>query len=209
MTWSSFLPHQPDTPPLSSSLNLLFLINKTVLKHKAMHYRKQRTSTSQLTHLGEECREAAFSLTVDILPCVVKDRWEASLRLSTVSQPDRDRESPSAWLRTFNVTSAMLNPSRCHPDAQSAHRVDLFQPCPVWQGRSGLGRCDGGCGKCFLTVLLPHPQFAEKFQEVREAARLAREKSQDGGEFTSPALALSSHQVGVPVPVLATPMRQL
>ncbi|KAM6168553.1 homer protein homolog 3 isoform 2-T2 [Erethizon dorsatum] len=38
-------------------------------------------------------------------------------------------------------------------------------------------------------------QFAEKFQEVKEAARLAREKSQDGGELTSPALGLMSHQV--------------
>lgn len=39
-------------------------------------------------------------------------------------------------------------------------------------------------------------QFAEKFQEVKEAARLAREKSQDGGaELTSPALGLVSHQV--------------
>lgn len=38
-------------------------------------------------------------------------------------------------------------------------------------------------------------QFAEKFQEVKEAARLAREKSQDGGELTSPALGLLSHQV--------------
>lgn len=47
-----------------------------------------------------------------------------------------------------------------------------------------------------LTVPLPHPQFAEKFQEVKEAARLAREKSQDG-EFTSSALALASHQVGI------------
>ncbi|KAM5307924.1 homer protein homolog 3 isoform 1-T1 [Glossophaga mutica] len=37
-------------------------------------------------------------------------------------------------------------------------------------------------------------QFAEKFQEVKEAARLAREKSQDGGELTSPALGLSTHQ---------------
>ncbi|KAM4888146.1 homer protein homolog 3 isoform 1-T3 [Thomomys bottae] len=33
-------------------------------------------------------------------------------------------------------------------------------------------------------------QFADKFQEVREAARLARDKSHDGGE-----LGLSSHQV--------------
>ncbi|XP_037673953.1 homer protein homolog 3 [Choloepus didactylus] len=38
-------------------------------------------------------------------------------------------------------------------------------------------------------------QFAEKFQEVKEAARLAREKSQDGGELTAPALGLVSHQV--------------
>lgn len=38
-------------------------------------------------------------------------------------------------------------------------------------------------------------QFAEKFQEVKEAARLAREKSQDGGELTSSALGLSAHQV--------------
>ncbi|EHB16727.1 Homer protein-like protein 3 [Heterocephalus glaber] len=38
-------------------------------------------------------------------------------------------------------------------------------------------------------------QFAEKFQEVKEAARLAREKSQDGGELSSPALGLMSHQV--------------
>uniref|UniRef100_F6VIN3 Homer protein homolog 3 n=2 Tax=Equus TaxID=9789 RepID=F6VIN3_HORSE len=38
-------------------------------------------------------------------------------------------------------------------------------------------------------------QFAEKFQEVKEAARLAREKSQDGGELTSPALGLPAHQV--------------
>nr|AAB81545.1 R27090_3 [Homo sapiens] len=41
-------------------------------------------------------------------------------------------------------------------------------------------------------------QFAEKFQEVKEAARLAREKSQDGGELTSPALGLASHQVSTP-----------
>lgn len=46
-------------------------------------------------------------------------------------------------------------------------------------------------------------QFAEKFQEVKEAARLAREKSQDGGEFTSAALALASHQVP-PSPLVST-----
>ncbi|CAO2612600.1 Homer protein homolog 3 [Lemmus lemmus] len=45
-------------------------------------------------------------------------------------------------------------------------------------------------------------QFAEKFQEVKEAARLAREKSQDG-EFTSSALALASHQVP-PSPLVST-----
>ncbi|KAF6094194.1 homer scaffold protein 3 [Phyllostomus discolor] len=45
-------------------------------------------------------------------------------------------------------------------------------------------------------------QFAEKFQEVKEAARLAREKSQDGGELTSPALGLSTHQVP-PTPLVS------
>uniref|UniRef100_A0A8C0XL61 WH1 domain-containing protein n=1 Tax=Castor canadensis TaxID=51338 RepID=A0A8C0XL61_CASCN len=48
-------------------------------------------------------------------------------------------------------------------------------------------------------------QFAEKFQEVKEAARLAREKPQDGGELTSPALGLISHQVSGPCPPLVTP----
>ncbi|XP_057245334.1 homer protein homolog 3-like, partial [Malurus melanocephalus] len=38
-------------------------------------------------------------------------------------------------------------------------------------------------------------QFAEKFQEVKEAARLAREKSQDKTELTNPALSITSHQV--------------
>ncbi|KAG8126931.1 hypothetical protein E2320_021973 [Naja naja] len=38
-------------------------------------------------------------------------------------------------------------------------------------------------------------QFAAKFQEVKEAARLAREKSQDKTELTSPALSLTSHQI--------------
>uniref|UniRef100_F7FF24 Homer protein homolog 3 n=1 Tax=Macaca mulatta TaxID=9544 RepID=F7FF24_MACMU len=51
-------------------------------------------------------------------------------------------------------------------------------------------------------------QFAEKFQEVKEAARLAREKSQDGGELTSPALGLASHQsYPTPVPPGVTPCR--
>jgi homer protein len=35
---------------------------------------------------------------------------------------------------------------------------------------------------------------------VKEAARLAREKPQDGGELTSPALGLISHQVSGPCP---------
>ncbi|XP_063260902.1 homer protein homolog 3 [Prinia subflava] len=38
-------------------------------------------------------------------------------------------------------------------------------------------------------------QFAEKFQEVKEAARLAREKSQDKTELTNPALSITAHQV--------------
>uniref|UniRef100_A0A8C9MWY4 Homer scaffold protein 3 n=1 Tax=Serinus canaria TaxID=9135 RepID=A0A8C9MWY4_SERCA len=37
--------------------------------------------------------------------------------------------------------------------------------------------------------------FAEKFQEVKEAARVAREKCQDKTELTNPALSLPSHQV--------------
>ncbi|XP_012883770.1 PREDICTED: homer protein homolog 3, partial [Dipodomys ordii] len=37
-------------------------------------------------------------------------------------------------------------------------------------------------------------QFADKFQEVKEAARLARDKSQDGGELPSAALGLAAHQ---------------
>ncbi|XP_044311890.1 homer protein homolog 3 isoform X4 [Varanus komodoensis] len=45
-------------------------------------------------------------------------------------------------------------------------------------------------------------QFAEKFQEVKEATRLAREKSQDKTELTSPALSLTSHQV-LPSPIIS------
>ena len=58
----------------------------------------------------------------------------------------------------------------------------------------------GGGGWEFVDCLFlpPIPQFAEKFQEVKEAARLAREKSQDGGELTSPALGLTAHQVSTP-----------
>lgn len=45
-------------------------------------------------------------------------------------------------------------------------------------------------------------QFAEKFQEVREAARLAREKSQDKTELTNPALNISAPQI-VPSPIIS------
>ncbi|KAM8795054.1 homer protein homolog 3 [Eudromia elegans] len=46
-------------------------------------------------------------------------------------------------------------------------------------------------------------QFAEKFQEVKEAARLAREKSQDKTELTNPALSIASHQV-LPSPIISS-----
>ncbi|NXD47102.1 HOME3 protein, partial [Copsychus sechellarum] len=46
-------------------------------------------------------------------------------------------------------------------------------------------------------------QFAEKFQEVKEAARVAREKSQDKTELTNPALSITSHQV-LPSPALSS-----
>ncbi|XP_029469751.1 homer protein homolog 3-like isoform X1 [Rhinatrema bivittatum] len=46
-------------------------------------------------------------------------------------------------------------------------------------------------------------QFAEKFQEVKEAARLAREKSQDKIELTNPALSFTSQQV-LPSPVISS-----
>nr|XP_031362968.1 homer protein homolog 3 [Lonchura striata domestica] len=46
-------------------------------------------------------------------------------------------------------------------------------------------------------------QFAEKFQEVKEAARLAREKSQDKTELTNPALSIASHQV-LPSPMVSS-----
>lgn len=45
-------------------------------------------------------------------------------------------------------------------------------------------------------------QFAEKFQEVREAARLARERSQDKTELTNPALGITPQQV-VPSPIIS------
>ncbi|XP_054837685.1 homer protein homolog 3 isoform X3 [Eublepharis macularius] len=46
-------------------------------------------------------------------------------------------------------------------------------------------------------------KFAEKFQEVKEAARLAREKSQDKTELTSPALSLTSQQI-FPSPIISS-----
>ncbi|NXR24565.1 HOME3 protein, partial [Cinclus mexicanus] len=46
-------------------------------------------------------------------------------------------------------------------------------------------------------------QFAEKFQEVKEAARVAREKSQDKTELTNPALNISSQQV-LPSPIISS-----
>uniref|UniRef100_F6UHJ2 Homer scaffold protein 3 n=1 Tax=Xenopus tropicalis TaxID=8364 RepID=F6UHJ2_XENTR len=45
-------------------------------------------------------------------------------------------------------------------------------------------------------------QFAEKFQEVREAARLARERSQDKTDLTNPALNITSQQV-LPSPIIS------
>ncbi|XP_041321796.1 homer protein homolog 3 isoform X2 [Pyrgilauda ruficollis] len=46
-------------------------------------------------------------------------------------------------------------------------------------------------------------QFAEKFQEVKEAARVAREKCQDKTELTNPALSIPSHQV-LPSPIISS-----
>ncbi|XP_075063601.1 homer protein homolog 3 isoform X2 [Mixophyes fleayi] len=45
-------------------------------------------------------------------------------------------------------------------------------------------------------------QFAEKFQEVRDAARLARERSQDKTELTNMALNITAQQV-VPSPIIS------
>lgn len=79
------------------------------------------------------------------------------------------------------------------PKRQRCYWVELMWWDP---GRGGWGFVD-----CLF--LPPIPQFAEKFQEVKEAARLAREKSQDGGELTSPALGLTAHQVSTPCPMRA------
>lgn len=42
---------------------------------------------------------------------------------------------------------------------------------------------------------LVRPQFSERFKEVKEAARLAREKSQDKMEFVNTALSIAAPQV--------------
>lgn len=39
------------------------------------------------------------------------------------------------------------------------------------------------------------PQFSERFKEVKEAARLAREKSQDKMELANTALSIAAPQV--------------
>lgn len=39
------------------------------------------------------------------------------------------------------------------------------------------------------------PQFSERFKEVKEAARLAREKSQDKMELVNTALSIAAPQV--------------
>lgn len=72
----------------------------------------------------------------------------------------------------------------------------------TWRGPGGERQ---GFVDCLFLSLSSHSlaQFAEKFQEVKEAARLAREKSQDGGELTNPALGLTAHQVSPPCSVPA------
>ncbi|XP_060038360.1 homer protein homolog 3 isoform X2 [Erinaceus europaeus] len=52
-------------------------------------------------------------------------------------------------------------------------------------------------------------QFADKFQEVKEATRLAREKSQDGGELSSPALGLPPQVPPSPLPSANGPDEKL
>lgn len=44
-------------------------------------------------------------------------------------------------------------------------------------------------------LLSLHPQFADQFKEVKEAARLAREKSQERFELAHPALSIAAPQV--------------
>ena len=51
----------------------------------------------------------------------------------------------------------------------------------------------------------PLSQFSDQFKEVREAARLAREKSQERFELTNPALNIAAPQVS---PGTLTPKRE-
>lgn len=46
-----------------------------------------------------------------------------------------------------------------------------------------------------MTLLFLLLQFADQFKEVREAARLAREKSQERFELSNPALGIAAPQV--------------
>ena len=46
-----------------------------------------------------------------------------------------------------------------------------------------------------LFLLFVDLQFAEQFKEVKEAARLAREKSQERFELANPALNIAAPQV--------------
>lgn len=46
-----------------------------------------------------------------------------------------------------------------------------------------------------LLLLSLHLQFADQFKEVKEAARLAREKSQERFELANPALNIAAPQV--------------
>lgn len=48
------------------------------------------------------------------------------------------------------------------------------------------------CGLFLLSLLL---QFADQFKEVKEAARLAREKSQERFELANPALSIAAPEV--------------
>lgn len=50
----------------------------------------------------------------------------------------------------------------------------------------------------FSPLLSFHLKFAEKFREVKEAARLAREKSQERFELANPALNIAAPQVKHP-----------
>lgn len=43
--------------------------------------------------------------------------------------------------------------------------------------------------------IVPRSQFAEQFKEVKEAARLAREKSQERFELANPALDIAAPEV--------------